>query len=72
MIKVVQERENIYTVELDVFELSLIMQIAKGYGIPKNAAIGHCINKGIETAVSILHEIAEHETRKRNSAESEG
>jgi len=72
MIKVTQERDNIYTIELDVLELSLIMQIAKGYGIPKNAAIGHCINKGIETAVSILHEIAEHETRKRTNTENEG
>ena len=66
MIAVTQERDNIYTVQLDVLELSMIAQIAKGYGIPKSAAIGHCINKGIETAVSILLEIAEHETRKQN------
>lgn len=72
MIKVVQERDNIYTVELDVLEISLLTQIALGYSIPKSQALILCVSKGFDTCAMMLKEIAEHETRKRTNTENEG
>lgn len=72
MIKVVQERDNIYTVELDVLEISLLTQIALGYSIPKSQVLVLCLHKGFDTCVMMLKEIAEHETRRRNNTDNEG
>lgn len=72
MIKVVQERDNIYTVELDVLEISLLTQISLGYSIPKSQALVLCIHKGFDTCAMMLKEIAEHEKRKRNTEEKDG
>jgi len=72
MITVIQERDNIYTVQLDVLELSILAQIARGYSIPKSQALVLCVSKGFDSCVAMLHEIAEHEKRKRDSVEGTG
>ena len=72
MITVVQERDNIFTVQLDVLEYSVLTQIAKGFSMSKKDALVSCINKGFDNYKFVLHEIAAHKTRKRNSNEIEG
>jgi len=72
MITVIQERDNIYTVQLDVLEISMLTQIAMGYGLPKSQALVLCVSKGFDTCVGMLKEIAEHEARKRHDQLNEG
>jgi len=72
MITVIQERDTIFTVQLDVLEYSILTQIAKGFSQTKKDALASCISKGFDGYTAILHEIAVHETRKRNSNEIEG
>jgi len=67
MIKVTQERANIYTIQLDVPDVHVLREMAIGYGIPLSQMIGSCYNKGVACHVDIIHEIAAHETRKRDN-----
>ncbi|GAI71017.1 unnamed protein product [marine sediment metagenome] len=66
MIKVIQERDNIYTLQLDVPDIIVLREIATGYGMPLSEMIGSCYNKGIAVYADMICEIAAHETRKRN------
>jgi len=70
MIKVTQERDTIFTLQLDVPDVIVLREIAVGYGIPLSQMIGSCYNKGIELHANIIHEIAAHETRKRDAKEN--
>ena len=67
MIKVIQERDTIYTVSLEVADAIVLREIATGYGMPVSQVIGSCLNKGIEHYADMIREIAAHETRKRNA-----
>ena len=71
MIRVTQERDNVYTVKLDIVEINLLTQISQGYGLTKSTALSAVILKGFDTSVAILHEIAAHETRKREANDNE-
>lgn len=72
MIKVTQERDNIYTVEFDVPELSMLYKIATGYSIPRKEAVALCLNEGFETCVRMLSAIADREKRLREKQEKDG
>ena len=66
MIQATQEGKHCFLVRLDVPDAVVIQEIARGYGIKSTDALVSCINKGVQFYGNILHEIAEHETRKRN------
>lgn len=72
MIKVTQERDNIYTVELDVPELNLLYQISTGFKMPRTEALKTALSRGFDSTVGVLHEIAAYETRKREHEETDG
>jgi len=71
MIKVTQERDTIFTLQLDVSDVIVLREIATGYGMPLSQMIGSCYNKGIAHHADMIHEIAAHETRKRNANNNE-
>lgn len=72
MITVMQERDNVYTVQLDVPELVLLHKLAIGLSIPQREVLVSCINKGLEYYTAMLQEIAEHEARKLHTRLNEG
>lgn len=72
MIRVTQERDSIYTVELDMPELNLLYQIAAGFKMPRTEALKTAISRGFDSTVNVLHEIAAYETRKREQGDNEG
>lgn len=71
MIKVTQERDNIYTLQLDVPDVIVLREIALAYGMPLSQMIGSCYNKGISVYADMSREIAAHETRKRKAKYNE-
>ncbi len=71
MIKVTQERDTIFTLQLDVPDVTVLRELARGFGIPLSQMVGSCYNKGIERHADIIHEITAHEMRKRNGKDNE-
>jgi len=71
MIKVTQERDTIFTLQLDIPDIIVLREIATGYGIPLSQMIGSCYNKGIAYHADIIREIANHEIRKRDAKDNE-
>lgn len=72
MIEVIQERDNVYTVHLDVPETSILYKIAEGFSMKRTDALASCIMKGFDSCVVILHEIVAREQRDRDEAEGKG
>lgn len=67
MITVVQERDDIWTVQIDTVNMSLLGRIATGFGMPFSVAVASCLLSGITHNMVILQEIAAHESRKRRN-----
>lgn len=65
MIAVTQERDNIYTVQIELPELSWLTEISKGLGMERCTMLAACVTKGLEHYYSMITEIAAHEKRKR-------
>jgi len=64
MIEVIQERPDVFTVKLNIIDLSRLRKIAIGFSIDNDVALAACLYKGFDRYTSILCEIAEHEKRK--------
>ena len=60
-----------YLLTCDVPELLWISEIAKGLGITREAVVGAALNQGLTHYVSMLTEIAAHETRKHDAKDNE-
>lgn len=67
MIEATQEGKHCFLVKLDVPDAIVIQEIALGLGMKTTDVLIACINKGIRYYADMMHEIAAHETRKRNS-----
>jgi len=72
MITVIQERDSVYTVQLDIPDMALLEKIAFGMGISKSTMLVSCINKGLDGYTVMMQEIAQRETCKRNKQEGTG
>lgn len=59
MIKIIQERDNIYTVQFDIVDMHALLKISTGFKITSNDALTSCINRGIEHYSDMLKEIAD-------------
>ncbi|GAI82926.1 unnamed protein product [marine sediment metagenome] len=64
MIKVTQERENIYTVDFAEPELSWLKEAAKGMGIDRCSILGASVTKGLEYYFDMIHEIEAHNNKE--------
>jgi len=67
MIKVTQERDSVYTIQLDIPDMVLLEKIAFGMGISKSTMLVSCINKGLAEYTTMMQEIALRETCKREA-----
>jgi len=67
MITVTQERDSVYTIQLDISDMALLEKLAFGMGISKSTMVVSCMNKGLTVYTTMLQEIAQHEKRKREN-----
>ncbi|MBA7524143.1 hypothetical protein ES705_16280 [subsurface metagenome] len=67
MITVTQERDSVYTIQLEISDMAMLEKIAFGMGISKSTTIVSCMNKGLAVYTTMLQEIAQREKRKREA-----
>ena len=61
MIKVTHKKRGTYLVTLERADWRLVKTIADGYGMPSNAALASCINKGIDIHTAALRQGDDHD-----------
>ena len=67
MIAVTQEREQIYTIEIQEPELSWLIELSKSLGMGRSVMLGACFTKGIQHYYGMIREIDEHDKNKPTS-----
>lgn len=64
MIVVTQERDKIYTIEIQEPELSWLIEAAKAMGTNRCSILGASFTKGLEHYFNMLREIESHNNKK--------
>lgn len=72
MITVTQERDSVYTIQLDIPDMALLEKIAFGMGISKSTMVVSALNRGFAEYTTMMQEIAHRETLKREEQEGTG
>ena len=67
MIAVTQERENIYTIDVQQPELAWLIQAAKAMGMDRCSILGASFAKGLEHYFDMIREIEAHDNKKPTS-----